>query len=54
MSEQYKPLRSTRPPTSILSPAFKYRSAAATDLRETFARVRAAMNLPQLKARVKA
>lgn len=34
-----KPLRSEAPPTSILSPRFKYTSAAATDIRATFERL---------------
>ena len=33
-----KPLRSTAPETSILSPAFHYVPAAQTDIRETFRR----------------
>ncbi len=31
-----KPIRSTAPATSILSPAFRYVPAAQTDVRETF------------------
>jgi hypothetical protein len=31
-----KPLRSTAPATSILSPEFRYVPAAQTDIRETF------------------
>lgn len=33
-----KPLRSTAPATSILSPRFNYVPAARTDIRETFRR----------------
>ena len=32
----FKPLRSTAPKTSILSPEFVYRDSASTDIRHTF------------------
>ena len=35
-----KPLRSTAPATSLLSPSFRYTPAAATDLHATFERIR--------------
>lgn len=41
MTEQLKPLRSTAPASSILSPSFPYKNAAQTDVAATFARVRA-------------
>ncbi len=34
--------KSTHPPTSILHPAWVYTPAAATNIAETFARIRAA------------
>jgi hypothetical protein len=41
VSDQIKPLRSTAPKDSILSPQFIYRNSAQTDVAATFARVRA-------------
>ena len=41
MSEEFKPLRSTASPDSILSPKFPYRNSAQTDVAATFARIRA-------------
>lgn len=35
--------------TSCLSPTFKYTSSGSTDVRATFARVRARQTLPSLK-----
>lgn len=44
MSE-YKPLRSSAPAHSLLSPAFRYTPADRTDIRERFARIREAQAL---------
>lgn len=62
MTDQLKPLRSTAPVSSILSPAFPYRNSAQTDVAATFARVRAEQaaeakanrNVPVLSERRKA
>ena len=35
-----KPLRSSYPPNHLCNPAFRYVSAAATDIRETIRRAR--------------
>ena len=35
-----KPLRSTAPPSSLLSPEFQYTPAANTNIRERFERIR--------------
>ncbi|RZS35853.1 hypothetical protein EV687_0933 [Corticibacter populi] len=35
-----KPIRSTAPPYSLQSPAFRYTPADRTDIRETFRRIR--------------
>lgn len=37
---EYKPLKSSAPPTSILSPSFVYVNAAHTDIRARFDKVR--------------
>jgi hypothetical protein len=41
LNDEFKPLRSTAHPSSILSSKFIYRNSAQTDVAATIARVRA-------------
>ncbi len=47
--QKFKPLRSTRPPTSILSESFRYRNSAETDIRATFAKYQTKATVTSIK-----